>query len=169
MRGAIILHVQRKQPIIINPDASRHLSIFHLFFPVGELGHPLLVSHLKLSQKNILCKGIGIGDRSTGPSPLMVAKLIIDRDLTLDLGWKILEVVIKTHDGARIHIVAQRRTGIKLFIHYNRFIVLKWPVRNKILPQHIPCPPLDTRRSVSPALDHIRTGSLSWSADGGLV
>src|SRR6185503_16486055 len=87
---------------------------------VGELCHSLLISHLKLSQKDILCEGIGIGNRRTWPTPLMVAKLVVHRDLTLNLGWKIFEVVVESHDGARIHIIAQRCTGIKLFIHHNR-------------------------------------------------
>ena len=93
--------------IIINSDVLRHLPIIHLFFSLVGFRSRLLVTDLKLNQKDILCEGIGIGDRSTRASPLVVAKLVIDRDLTLDLGRKILEVVVESHDGARVQIIAQ--------------------------------------------------------------
>src|SRR5580765_7728726 len=155
--------------IIINPVVSRHLPIIHLFSRLIELRRRLLITDLKLSQKDILCEGIGIGDRSTWASPLVVAKLVIDRDLTLDLGRKILEVVVESHDGARIHVIAHRGTGVELFIHHNRLKVLERPIRYKILPEDIPCPPLNARGSVTAALGHVRTGSLSRGADSGLI
>ena len=129
----------------------------------------LLVTDLKLNQKGILCKGIGIGDRSARTISLVVTEFVIDTDFTLNLRWKILEVVIESHDGARVQIVAHLRIGIELFIHDNRFPVLEGSIRNKILPEEIPCPPLHTRGSVSAALDHVRAGSLRWGADCGLV
>ena len=58
-----------------------------------------------MNQEDILCEGIGIGDRSARAIPLVVTKLVIDRDLTLDLRWKILKVVVKSHDGARVQNV----------------------------------------------------------------
>ena len=67
---------------------------------------PLLVSDLELSQKDVLREGICSGDCRTWSSSLMVAKLVVDRDLTLDLGWKILKVVIEAHDGACVHVIA---------------------------------------------------------------
>jgi hypothetical protein len=61
-----------------------------------------------LGQENILREGIGLAIvvRITRACTLVVTKLVIDRDLTLDLGWEILEVVVEPHDGARIQIVA---------------------------------------------------------------
>ena len=129
----------------------------------------LLVTDLKLNQKGILCKGIGIGDRSARATSLVVAKLVIDTDFTLNFGWKILEIVVHSHDGARIQIVTHLGIGIELFIHDNRFPVLEGSIGNKILPEDIPCPPLHTWGAVSAALDHIHAGSLRWSADSGLV
>jgi hypothetical protein len=41
-----------------------------------------LVTDLKLNQKGILCKGIGIGDYSARAISLVVAKLVIDTDFT---------------------------------------------------------------------------------------
>ena len=64
----------------------------------------------------------------------MVAKLVIDRDLTLDLGRKILEVVVESDDGARIQIIAHRGAGVELFIHRDRFKVLEGSIRNKVFP-----------------------------------
>src|SRR4029079_17611246 len=56
-----------------------------------------------------------------------------------------------------------------MLTHPRRLIVLKGAIRNKILSEKIPCPPLDTRGSVSTALDHVQTRSLSRGADRGLI
>ena len=120
--------------IIINPDVLRHLPIIPLFFSLVGFSRRLLVTDLELNQKDILCESIGIGDRSTRASPLVMAKLVIDRDFTLDLGWEILEVVVESHDGTCVHVIAHRGAGIELFIHHNRLKVLERPIRNKVLP-----------------------------------
>ena len=76
--------------------------------PTSNLQRLLLVSDLKLGQEYILGKGIGITIvvRIARTYPLVMAKLVIDRDLALDFGWQILEVVVEPHDSAGIHIVA---------------------------------------------------------------
>ena len=114
--------------IIIDSDVLCHLPIIQLLSNLNGFRSRLLVTDLKLSQKDILCEGIGFGDRSTRASPLMVTKLVIDRNLTLDLGRKILKVVVESHDGARVHIIAQVGIGIKLFVHHHRLKVLEGPI-----------------------------------------
>src|SRR5262249_44055422 len=101
--------------------------------------------------------------------PLVVAKLVIDRDLTLDLGWKILKVVVESHNGACVHIIADAGAGVELFIHGNRLKVLKRPIRDKIFPEDIPCPALNSGCPVPAALCYVPAGSLSWGADSGLI
>lgn len=62
---------------MINFDVARHLP-GSISSSVGGFRHRLLIADLKLSQKDILCEGIGIGNGSTWTTPLVVAKLVID-------------------------------------------------------------------------------------------
>jgi hypothetical protein len=160
-----------RERIINNSDVLRHLPMIPLLFPLGGVRSRLLVTDLELNQEGILRElilTIAVGAR-TRAAPRMVAKLVIDFDLSLDLGWKILEVVVQSDDRARVQIIAYLGVRIELFIPHNRLKVFERPIGNIIFPVDIPCPPLNTKGSVSAANGLGETGSLSRGTDSGLI
>ena len=64
----------------------------------------------------------------------MVTKLVIELELRLYFRRKIFEVVVKSHDGAIVQVIARAGIGIEPVIHYNRFKPFEGPLGDVVLP-----------------------------------